>query len=218
MVMNILILFLCLQFITCCEKISKINNTILFSGSKIKYNKEFEKCMANNPEKIRKENSEHIENLVKGEIAFLKDIQQKIDFYFRIIGSVPRQTANKNSDFDIQIFLTKNKENCAKSIKEKIINRGYIVKRTKNETCQVYEAFTKKVNNIKIDFSIHHCEPGAYTKWNINPKIPEDMKDIIYCSNQAIKKYNSTQKVVTHCDNFPGAPHFDKIHIKQKLK
>ena len=180
--------------------------------------------MKEDPMNKRIKNSKAIKNLFVDEIIFLKNIQNKNGIYFdiKIVGSVPRGTANKDSDYDIQIILegTKEKKKISANLitNQLIKHRGYTKKKEKSETCQVFEAFTKKVDNTSIDLSIHYCKPEIDKKWNINPVIPEDIKDIIYCTNQAIKKYNPKQKCATHKDIVINAGEYKGLHIKERKK
>lgn len=181
--------------------------------------------MKEDPRNKREKNSKDIKDLFKEEIFFLNRLKKEIngiDFTQKVVGSVPRKTENKDSDYDVQLFLKD--DDTGNLLKEKLMERGYTHKKEKKDTCRVFEAFTKKKYNphigldTNIDLSIHYCRPKIDEKWNINPTIPEDIKDIIYCTNQAIKKHNPKQKIASHQDITINAGEFQAFHIKQKLK
>lgn len=175
---------------------------------------DFVKCMEQNPREKRIQNSIKIESNFANEIKLIKQIKKDFDIKYQIVGSVPRKTANCNSDFDIKIFVGKKK---SKSIIKILENNGFSRKKKITETCNVFEAFTKEINNLNLDLSLHYCVPEIDNKWNINPEISENVKDIIFCTNTIIKKNNQNLKCATHKDISINAGEFNDVYVKEKL-
>ena len=165
----------------------------------------FNECMKNNPEKKRKYFSKKITSDAQ---SILSCLDQK-EIPYKIVGSVAREIAHQGSDLDIHVDVKyKSKAlQCARFTKKKSLN----------DTCGLFEQFnTQTKNNIKVDMTFKKCIGAYESKWNLFPYLDEDIKNIMFCTNEVLRR--DDLKMATHYDYYlyPSLT-FTGVHAKRKL-